>query len=65
MRAQERNERVVLILGSFGVGALQWQLERDVKQTLEPDLKPLARMRASLIPMVSREESRFPRCEAP
>ena len=65
MRAQARNERVGLILGGSGVGALQWQLERDVKQTLEPDLKPLARMRASLIPMVSREESRFPRCEAP
>mgnify|MGYP001184373950 CR=1 FL=1 len=65
MRAQARNERVGLILGGSGVGALQWQVERDVKQTLEPELKPLLRMRASLMPMVSREESRASRCEAP
>jgi hypothetical protein len=30
----------------------EWHLERDLKLSLEPDLKPLARMRASALPMV-------------
>ena len=30
----------------------QWQMERDLKLSLEPELKPLARMRASLLPIL-------------
>jgi len=49
MRAQWRNSRLTLILESLGV--LEWQMEREIKLALEPDLKPLARMRISALPV--------------
>lgn len=51
MRVQWRNSRLALILDNLA--RLNWLPERDPKVSLEPELKPLAKMRSVLLPVLS------------
>ena len=55
MRVQWRNVRLALILDNLV--RINWVPARDPKGTLEPELRPLAKMRSVLLPILSHPSS--------